>query len=194
MVKTRVRNPGPAALLVINGGKKMARRRKTSRRRSVARHTVSNPIGRRRHHVRRRHNPSLSGGILQRGIVVAAGGMLTQAIVGFIPQIGGASPLADIGRTLAAAWLAGAGVDKLGGRYGARYAQDITLGGIAVVGAKMIGWARSYVMPKLQAVAGKGVSDVITLPRGSYDSYFGSTPTGMRGLDDVVAVPRFQNY
>lgn len=129
--------------------------------------------------------------MLQRGIVVAAGGMLTQAIVSFIPQIGGASPLADIGRTLAAAWLAGAGVDKLGGTYGRKYAQDITLGGIAVVGAKVIGWARSYVGPKLQAIAGAGVSDVVTLPRGSYDSYYGSTPAGMR---DVVTVPRFQNY
>lgn len=187
MTRTKVRNPGPAALLVINGGtKKMARRRRTTRR-SVARRHVSNP--RRRIHVRRRRrNPSLGGGVLKRGLVVAAGGMLTQTVVGFIPQWGGASPLADIGRTLAAAWLCGFGVEKAGYRH---YADDITLGGIAVVGAKIIGWAKGYLTPQLAALKG-GVSDVVTLQRGQYDSYYGSTP--VVGMGNVVTTPRFSNY
>lgn len=207
MQKARVANPGPAGLLVINPtkrGSKMAtkrRRRSTTKRRTTAarrnptatitrrkrRTRRSNPgvfassrrRTTRRRSVGRRRNPATS--LLSKGLVLAGGGAAVQFVQGFIPPIGGSSPLADAGRTAATGYLLGMAMRKTG--FGARYADDVQLAGFTVAGAKVIA---AFVLPAIsgffrpapqtQPVNAGGMNDLVTLPAGNYDPYYGSTP------------------
>ncbi len=165
MVKVRVANPGPAALMVLNPRKRRSsmagRRRKTTRRRArrspfslnprrrrtrraTVRHSrsiarFSNP--RRRGLRRRRRNPR-SSSILAQGFAVAAGSALIQFTLGFIPPIGGVSPLADAGRTFAVGWLYNLGFSRIGPLR--PYANDVLLAGAALAGGKIIS---SFILP-----------------------------------------------
>ncbi len=225
MQKARVANPGPAGLLVINPkrGKKMAtkrRRRSTTKRRTTAarrnptatitrRKRRSNPTmfastrrrTSRRRSVSRRRNPSTS--LLSKGLVLAGGGAAVQFVQGFIPPIGGNSPLADAGRTAAVGYLLGMAMRKTG--FGARYADDVQLAGFTVAGAKVIA---AFVLPTIsgffrpapqqQPASGSGMQDLVTLPAGNYDPYYGSTPkiagavartNKAAALKDLIAMP-----
>lgn len=141
-VKTRMINPGPSTLMIVNptGGQSM-RKRKTSRRgKSTARR---NPITttKRRRIARRRHNPALNTGLIFEGVTLAAGGGLTQFVTGMVPPIGGVSPLADAARTAGIAYLLGIVANKVGL---GKFSRQITLGGMAVAGGKLI---NSFLMP-----------------------------------------------
>lgn len=146
-------NPGPASLLVVNptGGKMRKRRKSTSRTATRARR--SNPYGsmsRRRSTRRRsmrRRNPSGGFGLLTQGLTLAGGGALTQFVTAMVPALGGYGPLADAARTAGVAYLLG----MLAGRLGplSRFSREITLGGMAVAGGKVI---NSFLLPTAQSV------------------------------------------
>jgi hypothetical protein len=113
------------------------------RRRSVSVRTrTHNPTFRRRRGgSRRRRNPA-SGGMVAKGLALAAGAALVQFALGFIPPIGGVSPLADAARTAAVGWGLGTVMSKT--RIGANYANDVTLAGFTLAGGKLIS---SFILP-----------------------------------------------
>ena len=129
------------------------RRRRTvtaSRRRRVTasthRRRAANPSHRRIVHRRRRRNPSHIGGdMLTKGLYLAAGAALIQVTLGFVPPIGGISPLADAARTAAVGWGLGLAMRKTG--FGAKYADDVTLAGFTLAGGKLIS---SFILPTIQ--------------------------------------------
>lgn len=212
-VKTRLANP--SGLLIVNPSKGRTMRKTRSRTRkphttAKRRSNKSRAIVRSHRGVahyrarsrRRRPNPGLGGGVISEALTLAGAGALTQFIVSLIPPIGGSSAQADAGRTAGVAYLLGLLAQKIG--FG-RYARLITLGGMAVAGGKMINSfllpaATSVFQPKPKATtngntaAANGVGDIVTLPRGTWDDYYGSTP-GFRtpsasGMGDIVTVPR----
>ena len=98
--------------------------------------------GRRRRPLRRRsrnsygmrhRNPSF--GLVTKGLTLAGGGALTQFVTAMVPAIGGPGPLMDAARTGAVAYLLGMVANRVGM---SRFSGDITLGGFAVAGAKII--------------------------------------------------------
>lgn len=208
-VTTRMANP--SHLMVVNPTKgKTVRKRKTTKRRAVtaSRRRRPNPIASkrrtassRRHVVharrsRRRANPSMGGGLIAEGVGLAAGSALTQFTTGMIPQIGGPGALADAARTAGVAYLLGMAAGKLG--FG-KYSRLITLGGMALAGGKLINSfllpaATSVFQPKKPEAKNNGVGDIVTVPRGTFDTYYGSTPyfntPTPSGMGDIVTVPR----
>lgn len=202
MQKARIaRNPGPAALLVINPkrGTSMAtrkrrrsapaasKRRKTtrrktnptiytsrSRRRSVATRS-------RRRSVSRRRNPS-GGGLLMQAAGLAAGITAVGLAQTFVPPIGGVSPFAVAARQAAAGWLIGEGMQRFGVMRA--YANDVKLAGAALgvgtlINAFILPTVSGFLRPAPQQQAPRGnggVGDLVTLPAGNYDPYYGSTP------------------
>lgn len=154
MAKTvKLINPGPASLLIVNptGGKTM-RKRKTTIRRMARRNPYSSTTmpRRRRHNVMarrsRRRNPG-GFGLLTKGLTLAGGGALTQFVTTMVPAIGGPGALADAARTAGVAYLLGMLTSKIGPL--SRFSQDITLGGMAVAGGKVI---NSFILPTAQSV------------------------------------------
>lgn len=165
MVKVKVANPGPAALMVLNGRKTMRKRRRTTTTRRKARRTVtaaSNPRPRRRRRSfslrRRAHNPPLvrrrrsffrrrrahnpTGGLLTKGLTLAAGAALVQFTLSFVPPIGGVAPWADAARTAAVGWGLGLVMDKSG--IGRKWSGDVMLAGFTLAGGKLI---TSFILP-----------------------------------------------
>jgi len=217
MQTVRVANPGPAALLVINprGRKKMAttRRRKaarpTARRKTTTTKRRTNPtvfsssrrrVTKRRRSIARRPNPS-TGGLLTQAAGLAAGITAVGLLGSFIPPIGGASPFAVAGRQAATGWLVGEGMQRFGVMRA--YANDVKLAGFALgVGTLINAFILPTVSgvlrpaPKAQPVASEsnGMGDIVTMPRGSWDPYYGSTPAFSTnpgsGLNGVVTIPR----
>lgn len=129
MAKTKLINPGPGALMVVNpsGGKTMRRRTK---RASATTRRSRNSYGMRH---KRRSNPNF--GMVTKGLTLAGGGALTQAVTTMLPTIGGPGPFMDAARTGAVAYLLGMLANRIGM---SRFSGDITLGGFAVAGAKII--------------------------------------------------------
>jgi len=128
------------------------RKRKTSTSRTAKRVRRSNPYSmtRRRSTRRRsmrRRNPSGGFGLLTQGLTLAGGGALTQFVTSMVPALGGYGPLADAARTAGVAYLLG----MLAGRLGplSRFSREITLGGMAVAGGKVI---NSFILPTAQSV------------------------------------------
>ena len=221
MQKARVANPGPAGLLVINPkrGNKMAtkRRRKAARpattpRRKTTTRRRSNPTvfsssrkraTRRRRSVARRRNPS-TGGLLSQAAGLAAGITAVGLIGSFIPPIGGVSPFAVAGRQAATGYLLGEGMQRFGVMR--QYASDVKLAGFALgvgtlINAFILPTVSGFLRPAPKAQpatnGANGMGDIVTLPRGSWDDYYGSTPmfntnpgNGMNGLNGVVTIPR----
>ena len=154
MAKTvKLINPGPASLLIVNptGGKTMRKRKTTTTRRKARRNPYSSTMTRhRRHNVTarrsRRRNPA-GFGLLTKGLTLAGGGALTQFVTTMVPAIGGPGALADAARTAGVAYLLGMLTSKIGPL--SRFSQDITLGGMAVAGGKVI---NSFILPTAQSV------------------------------------------
>jgi len=154
MAKTvKLINPGPASLLIVNptGGKTMRKRKTTTTRRKARRNPYSSTMPRHRRHnvtARRsqRRNPA-GFGLLTKGLTLAGGGALTQFVTTMVPAIGGPGALADAARTAGVAYLLGMLTSKIGPL--SRFSQDITLGGMAVAGGKVI---NSFILPTAQSV------------------------------------------
>lgn len=152
MAKTvKLINPGPASLLIVNptGGTKM-RKRKSSRVKRVRRSNPYSSMTRRRRVTTRRarrRNPGGGFGLLTKGLTLAGGGALTQFVTTMVPSIGGPGALADAARTAGVAYLLGMLANKIGPL--SRFSQDITLGGMAVAGGKVI---NSFILPTAQSV------------------------------------------
>lgn len=162
MVKVKVANPGPAALLVVNPKKRSSQMRKRRTTRRTTRRTASNPKTRRasvsslRSGAHRRRNPTRSirsrgrararnprtTGMFAKGLALAAGAALIQFTLGFVPPIGGVSPLADAARTAAVGWGLGTVMSRTG--LGKQYADDVTLAGFTLAGGKLIS---SFILP-----------------------------------------------
>lgn len=183
MVKTKMANPGPSTLMIVNptGGKKM--RKNTTRRRTTRKTTRRHHNHVRKFHARKRvnrprHNPNLGTGLIFEGVTLAAGGGLTQFVAGMVPTFGGATPLADAARTAGVAYLLGVIAGKLG--FG-KYARAITLGGMAVAGGKLI---NSFLMPfASQVFMPRPVAAADTKSvKGIAMQYPGMNPFGLRGI------------
>jgi len=201
MKKARIINPGPAALMVVNPKRRkpMAtrKRRRTSAAHSTARRTANfsttkrrtkrrNPstthasTRSRRRSVSRRRNPS-TGGLISQAFGLAAGITVVGLAQGFVPPIGGVSPIATAGRQAGTGYLLGWAMKKTS--FGAKYASDVQLAGVALAAGTLI---NAYVVPifssflrpapKAQPQSSAGVGDLVTLPAGNYDPYYGSTP------------------
>lgn len=202
MVRVKVANPGPAALMVINPKGNNMKTRRTNRRRTTARRTTSRPPARRNpvHRARararfntkpRRRNPSRSTGMLAKGLALAAGAALIQFTLGFVPPIGGVSPLADAARTAAVGWGLGSIMGKTG--FGRQYADDVTLAGFTLAGGKLIS---SFILPfanRLFTPAAPAVSDQSQTPAGMQGiAYIDRTmqPFGVYspGLNGIAAI------
>lgn len=114
------------------------------RRGANLRHRAHNPVfSHRRRSLgrRRRRNPS-HGGLLTKGLALAAGAALVQFALGFVPPIGGVSPLADAARTAAVGWGIGTVMHKT--NVGKPYADDVLLAGFTLAGGKLIS---SFILP-----------------------------------------------
>lgn len=225
MVKVKVANPAPLGLWVVNPSrsrKKMATKRR-SRKRSTARRSNttaathrkrttrrrSNPTvhaSTRRHHVaRRRHtrrrNPAV-GGLAGQAIGLAAGITVVGLAQSFIPPLGGVSPVAVAARQAATGWLIGEGMQRFGVMRA--YAADVKIGGFALgIGTLINAWVLPLVTGFLRPApapqpAKPGMADLVTLPAGNYDPYYGSTPkiggapvrtNKAAALKDLLAMP-----
>lgn len=175
----------------------------TSRRRG---RRVANP---RRHRARRR-NP-ISTGTVKEGFLLAGGGVL----IGFAqPWVRGL-----VGRFLPTGPIASAGI-TLGTAYGLSYlskmagptrviGRPLVLAGWTIVGAQVIS---TYILPWVNSVfsglnlgsgVGNGASglgrarrrtmrDIVSLPQGHYDPYYGSTPSLSPATTAMVPAPTGQ--
>jgi hypothetical protein len=213
MVKVKVANPGPAALMVVNGRRRktMATKRRKSTRRKARRTTalVSNPRPRRRRSYsmrRRTHNPPFirrrrrssgrrrhrnpSSGLLTQGLILAAGAALVQFILGFVPPIGGVSPIADAARTAGVGFGLGTLMDKTG--IGRKYGRDVMLAGFTLAGGKVI---TSFILPFATSIfrptpppangstAGMGAIGVMPeIPMGMGMGLPATAPSGVQGM------------
>lgn len=220
MVKVKVANPGPATLMVLNPRRKsMATRKRRSTRRTARRKATTvtaNPPRRRRRHAavrhrahnpalhrrrrsgaRRRRNPAHSG-MVAKGLALAAGAALVQFTLGFVPPIGGVSPLADAARTAAVGWGLGTVMHRTG--FGKGYADDVTLAGFTLAGGKLIS---SFILP----FANRLFSPAVPPPPPSNPTpaqmagiapiYRGMQPYGAygRGLNGIAVIdPALQPY
>ena len=77
-----------------------------------------------------------------QGLELAAGAALVQFTLGFVPPIGGVSPIADAARTAGTGWLLGTAMNKTG--LGRAYANSVTLAGFTLAGGKLI---TSFLLP-----------------------------------------------
>ncbi|MFN0108546.1 MAG: hypothetical protein ACKVZH_06795 [Blastocatellia bacterium] len=144
-----------------------------SRRRAVATRS-------RRRSVARRRNPS-TGGLFAQAAGLAAGITAVGLLGSFVPPIGGASPFAVAGRQAATGWLIGEGMQRF--NIMRNYANDLKLAGLALGVGTLI---NAFILPTVsgifrpasrqQASDSNGVGDLVTLPAGNYDPYYGSTP------------------
>lgn len=223
MVKVKMANPGPSALMVINpkkGSKTMATTRRKTRRRTTARRkptTVAsskrrNPtrrIASGRKYARRksiRRNPAATG--LLKNAVGVAGAMAALGLLSaFVPPVGGNSIYAVAGRQMALGYLAGEGMARF--RVLPAYANDMKLAGFVlgagtIINALVLPTVSGFLRPAPKADTKKesnGMGDIVTLPRGSWDDYYGSTPnfrtnpaSGRTGMNGVITMPRVSGY
>jgi hypothetical protein len=156
--------------MIVNptGGKMRTRsktRRKSARKNPVSKSAYPARVRRRRasnpkRRMTRRHNPGLNLGLLSEGVTLAAGGGLTQFVTNMVPAIGGMSPLADAGRTAAVAYILGMVANRVGL---SRFSRQITLGGLAVTGAKLI---NSFLVPSISSVFGPRMVQEAPAPAG----------------------------
>lgn len=201
-------NPGPAALLVINPrGRKMATKRRRSttakRRTSTARRRktttprvyASNPTRRRRasaaprrarrRSVARRRNPA-TGGLIAQAAGLAAGITVVGLAQGFIPPLGGISPIAVAARQGATGWLIGEGMRRFGVMR--NYSNDMKLAGLALGAGTLI---NAYVVPifsgflrpraAVPVEGGNGVQGIAPIYRG-FQPYRMYANNGMGGI------------
>lgn len=177
------------------------RRRSTTRRRatvhaSTGHHRRRNPSTRRR----RRYARNPASGVIGKAVGIAGGMAALGLLSSFVPPIGGSSVFVVAARQAALGWGVGYGMKRFG--ILPAYADDVKLAGIALAAGTLI---NAYVMPTLSgflrpaqtkqvAMGNKGMQDIVTLPRGSYDPYYGGTPmfatNSARGMNDIITIPR----
>jgi len=132
---------------------------------------------------------------------IAAGMAALGLLQAFVPPIGGSSVFVVAARQAALGWGVGYGMKRFGILPG--YSDDVKLAGFALgVGTLLNAFVLPTVSgflrpsPKPAATNGNGMGDIVTLPRGSYDSYYGSTPIYATnpgsGMGDIVTIPRRQ--
>lgn len=127
---------------------------------------------------------------------MAAGAAVVQFSLGFVPPIGGVSPLADAARTAAAGWLIGTAMHKTG--IGKAYADDVTLAGFTLAGGKLISsfilpFANKLFAPKAQPADQNGVKGLATMYPGLQP--YGAYGRGMNGLNGIALIdPSMQPY
>lgn len=80
--------------------------------------------------------------MLSQGLELAAAAALVQFTLGFVPPIGGVSPLADAARTAGTGWLLSTAMNKTG--VARRYANSVALAGFTLAGGKLI---TSFLLP-----------------------------------------------
>lgn len=207
MVKVKVANPGPLGLWVVNPSgstKKMATKRR-SRKRSTARRPNVTAAPRRRKRTTRRSNPTVfassrrrttprrrsvsrrrnpsTGGLLSQAAGLAAGITVVGLAQGFIPPIGGVSPIMVAARQAATGYLIGEGMQRFGVLRA--YAGEIKLAGFALGAGTLI---NAYVLPivtgflrpapkaESNGVQGIGVYRPGMQPYGAY------APRGLNGI------------
>lgn len=222
MVKVKMANPGPSALMVINpkkGSKTMATTRRKTRRRTTARRKTSTVASSKRNPTRRiasgrkyarrkslRRNPAATG--LLKNAVGVAGAMAALGLLSaFVPPVGGNSIYAVAGRQMALGYLAGEGMARF--RVLPAYANDMKLAGFVlgagtIINALVLPTVSGFLRPAPKADNKKdsnGMGDIVTLPRGSWDDYYGSTPnfrtnpaSGRTGMNGVITMPRVSGY
>ena len=100
-----------------------------------------NPARKHRRPVRRHRNPHATG-LLMQGLELAAGAALVQFTLGFVPPIGGVSPLADAARTAGTGYLLSVAMNKTG--VARQYANSVALAGFTLAGGKLI---TSFLLP-----------------------------------------------
>lgn len=181
----------------------MATTKRRSRKRSTARRSVSNAAPRRRRRTTRRSNPTVfsssrrratrsrrrsvsrrrnpsTGGLLSQAAGLAAGITVVGLAQGFIPPIGGVSPVMVAARQAATGYLIGEGMQRFGVMRG--YASEVKLAGFALgvgtlINAYILPTVSGFIRPTPQPQpAQPGMADLVTLPAGNYDPYYGSTP------------------
>lgn len=142
---------------------------------------------------RRRRNPSLNPGSLIENLAFAGlGAVATDVLYTFVPQVGGGQ-LVQLGIKGAVAYGTGVVAKKFFG-VSDKHAEMIAIGGGVAVAKDAI---NGFVLPTIQGVIGprpvavapsaapktlKGLGDMVTVRRGAYDPYYGSTP----GFGDIV--------
>jgi hypothetical protein len=113
------------------------------------------------------------------GVVI---GLATPFVSGFARQYVGASPIANAGITFGTAWLLSMGAKFV--PFTRKYENDILLAGATIAAAQLIA---TYITPRL-GLGGSAnpmmgsprrfrrMGDLVTLPAGNYDPYYGTTP------------------
>ena len=165
-------------------------RRKTSRRRTAAtsakrRHNpMFSKTARKRVSTRgRRRNPA-GGGLVAQGLALAAGAALIQSVLGFVPPIGGVTPIADAARTAGTGYLLSVAMDKF--NFLKTYSRDVALAGFTLAGGKLIS---SFILPMANRVfqpvqapapAAGTVAGLAPIYRGMQP--FGQYGSGMNGI------------
>ena len=168
------------------GRRKTTRARKTTstalarrRRSNPSRRTRRGSVVARSRRTARRRNPS------GKLVPLAIGAAASQMVASFIPF--GGSPFMDAGKIYVAGWL----LEKFAGRLAPQVFGEARDGGAI---AAVVTLLNAYVAPTLSGAVrsimpgsgssngkgvsgiGRGVADLVTLPAGNYDPYYGTTP------------------
>lgn len=196
---------GAESLLLLNGkeSSRMAAKKKSKRapaKRSAGR--KHNPPAHQKHtrRARRRHNPET---VFGQAVAVVAGSMATNIVAGYatsaFPQLGASPAIRIIGKAAIAFGL-GKAVEKFAPAGFRSSGKFVALGGYANAATDAV----NLVFPNLQTIflpgggavpvqvatsaqPENGMADIVSLPRGTDDPYFGSTPS-FEGLNDIVSV------
>lgn len=221
MVKVKVANPGPLGLWVVNPSgstKKMATKRR-SRKRSTARRPNVTAAPRRRKRTTRRSNPTVfassrrrttprrrsvsrrrnpsTGGLLSQAAGLAAGITVVGLAQGFIPPIGGVSPIMVAARQAATGYLIGEGMQRFGVMRA--YSGEVKLAGFALGAGTLI---NAYVLPLFSGffrrpapvavdANGNGVQGIAPIYRGfqPYRMYANNNGMGAIAMIDPAQQP-----
>lgn len=182
--------------------KRRATRRKTRRtvsnlatHKSVARRSTASTRRRRNptKYLSRRRNPSVrGGGLIAKGLSLAAGAALVQFLLGFVPPIGGVSPLADAARTAAVGWGAGTVMNKTGVLR--TYADDVMLAGFTLAGGKLISsfilpFATRVFQPARQSNGMSGIAAVTGIPPVMVPLPSPAPGANGNGVQGIAAIP-----
>lgn len=176
----------------------MRKRKPTTARRKKAnpQHPKTRRVSIKVNPKKRRRNPSVHSGtgLVKDALIAAAGGLSTSFVRSMVPvSIGG-----NIGNAAITAAVA-YGLGEVAGRFiSPAVGRLVAIGGASVAAAELL---TSYNLtpqalfapkPQPQPVAAKaGVGDIVALPRGPSDSYYGSSVVlPRRGMNDIVAVRR----
>lgn len=201
----RAVNPIPAMLVISNpkGANRMAAKKATPGKKKTASRKApvkagaaprkKNPAPKKRTTAaapkrkptkRHKPNPSITAGLGETAMtaVSTVGAMVALGFVNpMIPPVLGSSPEGRAIQTAGVGWLVGYGVKRLGFPNAGRAIQlgSAVLGASIEIEARLVPVVRNFMQPSApppQQVNGKQMGDLVTLPAGDYDDYYGSTP------------------